>query len=128
MVKFIKFTLKKDRANKAILFNVLEYNRRHKFAVDGRRTWHIDFIRKKVYHESMWPNCFLNTRQFTFCFSGTTEIRQIRHNNGYEDNALFRLEDPIIGIDYKFPILDDESIDFWYDRIIEAFKIISQRM
>lgn len=122
-MKLIKFKLEKDYDKRRLLFTLIGYNRDTLY---NGKTFHIDFINKRVYQKSSWYDCYINESQFSISFSGSINPREYYPFSSDKKHSLFRLSDSCqIQNPYILRLEDGEDVDVMYDRIVEAFKILS---
>lgn len=122
MAKIIKFKLTKDVAGNKIIFRPLEYNKNHMFV---NKCVHINFDTKRITNNTTWPFCHINEKHMSICFGDGINPRESSFGG---TNEIFRIHDingGRLNKDYIFLLKPGENIDIMYNRIIEAFAILS---
>jgi len=128
-MELIKFKLEKNIKDNCIYFTPLSLNSAHPmfkgYKIRGVR---INYVTKKVTRTNGYTNGFLNKDNFTIYISNGCD-NHLNAANGY--NQLFMFNEKS-GLNkrmmFRLPNSNnvDNTIDFWYDRIIQSFNIISK--
>lgn len=125
MSNFIKFKLKKNIERNQIEFTLIKFNPEHPVftSKDGRRLhgFSINHTKKKIKPITSWCDGMVDSHNFSVYF--TSDGTNLNNVNG--ENELFYIGYNQIGSIHTFkPKEVYGNIDFWYDRIIQSFKIL----